>query len=174
MKNIDSISKKNNIFREFEKKGDNFIATNQFYISKQDDNGKFIFINSNDLNNASDKIIIPYKDNTDDIYILKNNKGLSEQYLDLILLSNISLSLEDVYINKTELIKSILSSEMNMDEKLLEDLYFNEEFSKKINIELPQRYNNKKVILEDVDIEKKYLFKINFMELTRSFYQYIE
>jgi hypothetical protein len=167
---------KYNIFREFQKKGDNFIATNRFYISDEDENGNYIFTNTKDYHSNNEKII-PYNK---DIFILKNNKNLSEKYLDLVLLSNIILSLEDVYINCSQLIKNILSSGMNLDDKLSEDLfkdlfkdlYFNEKFSKKINIELPVKYNNKKVILEDMDIEKKYLFKINIVELNRSFYQY--
>jgi hypothetical protein len=56
-----------------------------------------------------------------------------------------------------------------IDEKLLEDLYFNEDFSKKINLELPKKYNNQKIILEDINIDKIYLFKINLLELNRNF-----
>ena len=165
MKNINAI--KNNIFREFNKKNDTFIATNNFYVSEENDNGTFIFSNINHNN----EIIFPYNENKD-IFIL-NNK-LSEKYVDLVLLSKITLSLDDTCINRSELIKNIIANDLVIDEKLFEDLYFNQDFSNKINIELPKKYNDKKIILEDIDIEKKYLFKINFIELNRNFYQYKE
>jgi hypothetical protein len=174
MKNINANQNtnniKNNIFREFNKKNDIFIATNNFYMSEETDNNNFIFNNIN--NNNNNEKIFPF-DNNKDIFIFMNN-NLSQKYIDLVLLSEITLSLDDTYINRSELIKNIIANDLVIDEKLFEDLYFNEDFSKKINIELPKKYNNKKIILEDIDIEKKYLFKINFVELNRNFYQYKE
>jgi len=171
MKNINNTIK-NNIFREFNKKNDTFIATNNFYSSDENDDGKFIFSNINNNNNNNEKML-PFNENKD-VFILMNNNNLSEKYVDLVLLSKIALSLEDTYINRSELIKSIIANDLVIDEKLFEDLYFNEDFSNKINIELPKKYNNKKIILEDIDIEKKYLFKVNIMECNRVFYQYKE
>ena len=165
MKNINTI--KNNIFREFNKKNDTFIATNNFYLSEEKDNGIFIFSNINHNNET----IFPYNEDKE-IFVL-NNKS-TKKYVDLLLLSKITLSLDDTCINRSELIKNIITNDLVIDEKLFEDLYFNQEFSNKINIELPKKYNDKKIILEDIDIEKKYLFKINFIELNRNFYQYKE
>jgi len=162
MKNI-----RNNIFREFRKENEFFIGLNKFYVYEENELGSPSF---HIMDNNNNECIVPY-DN--DIYVSKNNSKV-EKYIDLILLSNISLSLEEIYIGKSELIKMILQNDDVIDEKLFEDLYYNEEFSKKINIELPQKYNNKKVILEDIEIKKRYLFKINFIELNKIFYQYKE
>jgi hypothetical protein len=168
----------NNVFREYEKKDDSFFATNRFYISEESDSDKIFFqeIESNEK-------IIPY-DLKGNIYISINKEKLlseninnelfNKKYIDLILLSNISFSLEDIYINKSELIHKIIENDFVIDEKLFEDLYFNEVFSKKINLELPKKYDNKKIILEDIDIEKKYLFKINIVELNSSLCRYKE
>jgi hypothetical protein len=169
MKNINNTIK-NNIFREFNKKNDIFIATNNFYLFNENDDGKFIFSNINNNNNEK---MLSFNENKD-VFILMNNNNLSEKYVDLVLLSKITLSLEDTYINRSELIKSIIANDLVIDEKLFEDLYFNEDFSKKINIELPKKYDNKKIILENIDIVKKYLFKVNIMECDRIFYQYKE
>ncbi len=172
-KSIEDINDvKNYIFREFQKKEDNFIATNNFYTSEEIDNKKVQF-NSMD----TEERIIPCANN--DVYIsIKNNideetdNFITKTYIDLILLSNITLTLDDIKINKTELIHKILSSDMTLEERLFEDLYFNEEFSNKINLELPKKYNDSKIIIEDIEVHKKYLFKINILELNRTFYQY--
>ena len=158
----------NFIFREYKNKDDKFIATNNFYFSGEFDDGRIGFFSlDNDLIHNK---IIPYNEN---LYILKsiknNNNSLIDKYIDLILISNISFLLEDININKTEIIKKFIERDELIDEKLFEDLYFNENFSKKINIELPKKYNDKKVILENIEINKKYLFRINFIELNYKF-----
>lgn len=165
-KSIEDINNiKNVIFREFKKEDDVFIATDIFYVSEEIDNGMLGF---NVIDSNSNRIL-PYLQNNN-IYVSINND--IKQYIDLIVISNISLSLDDIKINKSQLIHKILENHNIIDEKLFEDLYFNEDFSKKINLEIPQKYNNKKIILEDIDISKKYLFKINIIELNRTFYQY--
>ena len=58
--NINNI--KNNIFREFNKKNDTFIATNNFYISEKTDNDNFIF---NNINNNNNETIFPFNNNKD-------------------------------------------------------------------------------------------------------------
>ena len=157
---------RNNIFREYYKVGDEYCAINKFYVSEDiDDKIVFSTFESNVLNESNEKII-PFSEN---VYISTNSNF--EKYIDLIVISNISFSLEDININKSEIIKKIMESDVVIDEKLFEDLYFNEEFSNKIDIQLPKKYNDKKIILEDIEICKKYLFKINFLELSRSFYQ---
>jgi len=182
---------KNYIFREYEKKKDKFVATNKFFISEEVEGGKIEF---NEFNikelyqniDGYDKIklnymkkniyqkIIPYSED-ENIYISINNKSYLEdnfiinRYIELILISNISFSLDDININKNEIINKMIKNDVIIDEYLFEDLYYNEDFSKKINLELPKKYNNKKIILEDMDVDKKYLFKINIHELNRSF-----
>ena len=59
--------------------------------------------------------------------------------------------------------KKYIENEKQINDLLLEDIYFNEDFSNKINISLPISYKN----IDDT-IEKKYLFKINLNELQRS------
>ena len=162
---------KNIIFRQFEKKKDKFIAKNNFYMSEEVDDGKLEFNSFNISNyfNKSNEKIVPYNENN--VYLLVNNKSNNflKKYIDLTVISNISFSLEDININKSDIIKKMLESDIMIDEKLLEDLYFNEDFSKKINLELPKKYNNQKIILEDINIDKIYLFKINLLELNRNF-----
>ena len=129
----------NFIFREYQKDDDKFIATNNFYFSNEFDDGKvgfFSFDNNSIYKNNEEiyKKIIPYNEN---LYVLKNkenNEFFFEKYIDLILISNISFSIDDIYINKTEIIKKFMERDELIDEKLFEDLYFNEDFSKKINI----------------------------------------
>ena len=182
---------KNYIFREYEKKKDKFVATNKFFISEEVDGGKIEFngFNINELYKNTDgydktklnsmkkniyQKIIPYSED-ENIYISINNKSCLEdnfiinRYIELILISNISFSLDDININKNDIINKILKNDSTIDEYLFEDLYYNEDFSKKINLELPKKYNDKKIILEDIDVDKKYLFKINIHELNRSF-----
>jgi hypothetical protein len=162
---------KNIIFRQFEKKKDKFIATNNFYMSEEVDDGKLEFNSFNTSNyfNKSNEKIIPYNENN--VYLLVNNRSTNslKKYIDLTVISNISFSLEDININKSDIIKKMVESDVIIDEKLLEDLYFNQDFSKKINLELPKKYNNQKIILEDINIDKIYLFKINLLELNRNF-----
>jgi hypothetical protein len=163
----------NFIYREFEKKNNEFIATSKFFISEEiNDKIEFSVINIIDKNKTNQKII-PYE-NDNKIYILTNNnnnnnnitnKYLYNKYIDLILISNISFSIDELNINKKEILNKYLKNDTTIDEKILEDLYYNKDFSKKINIELPKKYGNKKYILEDIEICKKYLFKIKFTEL---------
>ena len=189
IKNIDFNNKKsknikNFIFREYEKKDGLFIAKNNFYLSEEVDGSfefKKIYIHSILNNNENIKIynekIIPYSDNNIYMYTDISDKIFNDdksdifinKYIDLILISNISFSLYDINIDKSEIIKKIIESDDIVDEKLFEDLYYNDYFSNKINIELPKKYNNKKIILEDINITKKYLFKINFLEMNYLF-----
>lgn len=167
-KNI--VKEKNNIFREFKKCEDKFLATNKFFISEEIDGGKFQF-SEFDINKKirDNQKIIPYSGNND-IYVSlnKENNILNNNYIDLILISNVSFSLDDTHIYNTEIIKKCIESDGEINEKIFEDIYYNNEFSKKINLELPKKYNNKKIILENVDVNKKYLFKISFMELNKN------
>lgn len=163
---------KNNIFREYLLKNDSFIATNNFFLSESQDNGaiEFRIFDVNSINEKltpylSDKnIYISMKDST------KNSLNL-DNYIDLITISDITFSIDDIKIEKRTIIKKFIENDCEINDKLFEDLYYNTEFSNQINIELPKKYNNKKIVLENVDIKKKYLFKIDFIELNRNFYQ---
>lgn len=164
---------KDNIFREYKKIDDNYVATNFFYMSDENDCDRLEFKSFDIKNlyqtNISEKISL--YENEQNIYILikKINNNTVKEYIDLIVISNISFSLDEININKINLINKFISCDEIINEHLFVDLYYNEDFSKKINLELPKKYNNKKVILEDIDINKKYLFKISFNELIRNF-----
>lgn len=149
-----------NIFREFEKNNDKYIATNNFYISSDDECGniEYNLFNINSLNKIVNDKIIVYSDN---LYInVRNN-----EYINLITLSNISFSLNDIDINKNYIINKFMESDVEIDDNIIEDIYYNNEFAKRMNINLPDKYMNQS------NIEKKYLFKINMVELNQSFYQ---
>ena len=163
---------RNNIYREYLLKNDSFIATNIFFLSETNDNGMIEF-RIFDVNSITEKLT-PYLSDKN-IYISmkdsnKNSLNL-DNYIDLITISDITFSIDDIKIEKRTIIKKFIENDCEIDDKLFEDLYYNTEFSKKINIELPKKYNNTKIIVENIDITKKYLFKIDFIELNRNFYQ---
>ena len=100
-----------------------------------------------------------------------NSPTNKNKYIDLTLVSNISFTIDDININKNDIIQKFIENDSEIDEKLFEDLYYNKDFSNKINIELPKKYNDKKIIIEGIEADKKYLFKINFIELNCGFYE---
>lgn len=148
----------NIIFREFEKINDTFIATNNFYLSDTNNNESIHYVrleNNKSYSNCNEKIIqSPINKN---MFMLSNTTDM----FDLLLISTISFYLDETDINKSYLIKRYLDNDIDIDDKILEDLYFNNEFAQKINISLPKKIDN---------INKKYLFKINFTELNKSFF----
>ncbi len=167
-------NKKNNIFREYLINNDSFIATNKFFISHENDNGmiEFRIFNVNSINEK----LTPYLSDTNIYISMKDPEKKSSylnfyNYIDLVTISDITFSIDDIKIEKRTIIKKFIENDCEINDKLFEELYFNTDFSKKINIELPKKYNNKKIFLENIDIEKKYLFKIDFIELNRNFYQ---
>jgi hypothetical protein len=157
MKSTQNLSKNNVIYREYEKKLDKFEATNNFYIPILTDNSKIEF-KYIDI----EKKLIPYLNSH--IYI--DDKDINN-YIDLIVISNISFTLNETNINKYEIIKKFIDNNEDINEKILEDLYYNNTFSKKINLELPKKYNNKIISIDNIDIIKKYLFKITPNEIEK-------
>lgn len=152
------------IFREYLKIDDNYIATNNFYVSDEIENGlSFYNFDINNINYKNNEKIVPYNDH---IYISMRNNI----YMDLIIISNISFTLDETNVDKNYILKKIIEVDEVIDNKLLDELYLNEDFCKKKNINLPPIYSNKNNILNNSNIVKKYLFKINFLKLTRSFY----
>lgn len=140
------------IFREFLKENNRFIALNNFYVSDEIDKGRLEF------NNSIEKIT-PFNNIYMEIY---NRDNLFKNYINLITISNISFSLDDLNINKFDIIKKFIDNDLEIEEKLLEDLYYNNLFSEKIDIEIPNKYNTK-IIMEEMN--KKYLFKIDIEKL---------
>ena len=149
---------KNYIFREFYKENEIYIATNNFYVSDEIDDGRLEFYN-NIIK------ITPFNN----IYMEINNKDFYKNYINLILISNISFSLYDINIKKIDIIKKFIDNDIEIEEKLLEDLYFNKIFSNKININMPEKFN---ILNGKEEMNKKYLFKININELNNKYNQY--
>lgn len=135
------------ILREYEKISDNFIATNKFYISEDIDNN-----------------IELYEFNINKNEIINKIEYLNDKF---VIISDISLLLYDTKINKNDLMNIFIENSININENLLEDFYFNETFSKKINIEIPSKYRIK------LNFKKKYLFKIKLIEINQDFYEAI-
>ena len=164
------ILKENNIFREFEKIKDKYKATNNFYISCDVDSDMYEFkkLDISSLYKKNDIKLIPYSNN---LYVMIDNKylnnALQKEYIDLIIIKNISFTLNEVQINKNDLLKKFINNDSNIDEKIIEDIYYNKDFSKEIKLNIPQKYNYS----ENKNILKKYFFKINLTEINQSFYQ---
>ena len=117
------------------------------------------------MNNDIYERIIPDSNNKD-IYILIN--PIYNKYVDLILVSNISFSFNDTNVCIKDIINKTLSNNTEFNEKIFEDLYYNEYFSNKINLEVPHKYKEK---IEDIDVIKKYLFKVDLNNLDSLIYQ---
>ena len=136
------------IFREFEKNNDKFIATNHFFISNENEFGKIEFSIFDMVNKKN----------------IIHSENINNENANLVIISNISFSLNDIKINKSYIINKFIENDAIMDDDIIEDLYYNNDFSKKININLPDKYMN-------TNTQKKYLFKINMTEINQSFYQ---
>jgi len=156
---------KNEIYREFVKINDSFIATNNFFLSDEIDNNK---INFNKISISKHKEILfnvgnnIYEYNGPRIYN-ENESYLLKELIKLIVICNIEFNLDEINIEKKEIFKRFIENEKNINENLFEDIYYNDNFSSKINFDLPK---NKKNLVEDDNIQKKYLFKIKINELS--------
>ena len=153
----------NIIYREYKKEGDIFIANNDFYISTINEHKKTSYRNINSKTNLIQEIqdnIFEY--NGDRVYT-DTNSYIDKRIINLLVINDIEFNIDETNINKQELFKKYIENEKQINDLLLEDIYFNEEFSNKINISIPLSYKN----IDDT-IEKKYLFKINLNELQRS------
>lgn len=171
------VNRDNFIFREYTKNKNKFIATNNFFISEEIENSKVEFISINLKNYNS---YYPYKKMAEKIvpynnimYMSENGCTQNKEYINLLVISDISFSLNDEIINKNEIIKKFIENNDGGKcdiSNFFEDIYYNEEFSKKINMEVPKnaQYN----ILSNNDIiNKKYLFKIGIVESSVSFFE---
>jgi hypothetical protein len=158
--NKNNIFSENIIFREFNKIKDKYIATNNFYISCEDDDNKCDFKNVDiNLLSKNNRKKIFYSGDNNLYYTIDTIE--KKEYINLILISNISFSMNDIYINKDDLLKKFINNNYDIDENILEDIYYDKSFSKKIKLDIP--YNDNTL--------KKYLFKINSNEINQTFYQ---
>ena len=167
-KSIEDVTK-NLIFREYIKDDNLFIATNNFFVSEEveDNNIEFIrkdFHISNN-NNYVEKITPCYEN----IYVsqdgyrtyTKNISFLDKRYINLIVISNISFDLDETNIYQRDIIKRYINNDKAINEAL-----FDYDGCKNIKtIEIPSKKNkNKKIVLDKIELNKKFLFKINFSE----------
>lgn len=155
----------NFIYREYRKKDDIFIANNDFYISTINKNNKISYRNINSKTNLIQEIqdnIFEY--NGYRVYT-DTNSYIDKRIINLLVINDIEFNIDELNINKQELFKKYIETEKKINDLLLEDIYFNEEFSNKMNISLPLSYKN----INDT-MEKKYLFKIKLNELQCSYF----
>ena len=144
------------IFREYKKNNNIFVATNNFFVSSHSDSNcndeKYIkiFGNSNEkyIEKNNDKYLIYYDINYNELEIIQEIKEIN-----LIIIKNLKLELSNNSIDIRKLIKEDEISCNECDE-LIKDLYFNSINFKKFNLE-------EKKINEN----KKYLFKIKKGEI---------
>ena len=164
------VDRENFIFREYTKNKNKFIATHKFFISDEIGDGKVEFISINLKNYNS---YYPYKKMGEKIVHYHDNLYIHEEeqnkeYINLLILSDISFSLNDEIINKNEIIKKFIENEGKCDiSNFFEDIYYNEEFSKKINMNIPKMVESNVKPSEN----KKYLFKIGIVESSVSFFE---
>lgn len=144
---------KNQMFREYVKEHNKFIATNNYFVSNDNSDTKYIKIygNSNEkyIEKKNNRYIIHYEINYKDSEIISETKEI-----DLMIIKNIDLEMNNESIDIKKLIKSNMITNSDCD-LLLQDLYFNPFYYDKFNIKI----NN-----NDLS-SKKYLFKIKKGEI---------
>jgi hypothetical protein len=149
---------KNIIFREYKKNGDVFIASKNFYtLSMVENRLCFQQLQSSNCINEVDNQLFEFKGER--IYN-EISSYIEKKYIHLCVIQDIEFSIEDIHINKQELFKRFIENDIEINQELLEDIYYNQDFSKKINIDL-------QIVSKQIEdtIEKRYLFKINLKEL---------
>lgn len=146
--------KKKEIFREFIKKENDFICTDNFFLSEETDNDYINFEqiqgqhNINTIDKINNEYIIFYKIE----YNFDSIKKESEK-VNLIILKDTQFDYDIKKMNAKKLIQeNILSLEEST--KILEEIYYNESYSSQIQLESPKK--NKDFTFK----EKKFLFRI--------------
>ncbi len=181
-------SMENSIFREFKRDNDKFIGTDKYFISEEVENKKYEYLgfnfSKNYLYNGYCKLkgiytpykkyfcekMTPCKDETDlyisldanRIYKDDNSSYLNKEYINLILVDDISLHLDENEITKRDIFKKIIENDLNVNDNFIKSLY-NNEMSTSKDISLKIKDSN--ISLENVEVNTKYLFKIHFSEL---------
>lgn len=102
------------------------------------------------VNSISEKLM-PYLSDKNIYISMKNSNSNTnllnlDNYIDLITISDITFSIDDTKIEKRTIIKKFIENDCKIDDKLFEDLYYNADFSKRINIELPKNIIIKKLL----------------------------
>ena len=184
-------SMENSIFREFKRDNDKFIGTDKYFISEEVENKKYEYLgfnfSKNYLYNGYCKlkgIYAPYKKyfcekmtpckDDDNLYISldanriykdDNSSYLNKEYINLILVDDISLNLDENEITKRDIFKKIIENDLNVNDNFIKSLYDNNEMEKNMNKDISLQIKNNNISLENMEINTKYLFKIHFSEL---------
>ena len=182
---------KNNVpflFREYEKYNEQFHATNKYFLSEEIDDGKVVFIGFDfsaikDLKESEDnKWMIPFLKSLSNkkfiveeiiphasmknIYYSLRGKTLYETSdmfspINLITIQNISFSYDEHTLKQNDIIKRFFYNDQQIDDSFLEDTYYNESFSKKVQLNLPIEFKQELTI----DVNKRYLFRVHSIEI---------
>ncbi len=162
------LNKHLDIYREYIKKNDIFYGKDIYF--KKDINGNYLEYNFE--KNIEKQKMIKTEIDTKELYIeyenIKDNYDIQyeiKKYIDLYVINIMSLDMKDSIITKQELIMRMINSNLEIDEKLMKDLYMDIYYKIKIN-ESNNKLNNE--LEKEVKMEKKYLFKINNEKLSDS------
>ena len=147
---INYMNVKKEVFREFVKNGNDFTSTDVFFLSEEVNNDYNVFQKIQGVNDEltiekiNNQYIIFYHIEYDDYEVIKKTKNI-----DLVVLKDYNVDLNIKTINGKKLIQE---NKLSIDDssKILEELYYNNDYSSKINISSPRENKS----------EKKYLFKI--------------
>jgi hypothetical protein len=184
-------SMENSIFREFKRDNDNFIGTDKYFISEEVENKNHEYLgfnfSKNYLYNGYCKLkgiyspykkyfcekMTPCKDDTDlyisldanRIYKDDNSSYLHKEYINLILVDDISLNLNENEITKRDIFKKIIDNDLNINDNFIKSLYNDDEMNINMSKDISLKIKNNNISLENMEINTKYLFKIHFSEL---------
>jgi len=171
-KSIEDI-KKNLIFREYKKDENRFIATNNFFISEEiDDEIEFIRKDLSKDSYNNNKYVEKITPCYENIYVSQDGyrtytdtlSYLNKRYVDLVVISNMSFNLDETNVYQRDIIKNYIKN----DKEINEGLFDKNEIIK--TLEIPTKHNDKKIILENIKLNKKYLFKVGFIESNQNIY----
>ena len=143
------------IFREYKKNNNIFVATNNFFVASHSDSNcddeKYIkiFGNTNENYRKNNGKYLIY----DDINYYESEITQEIKEINLIIIKNLKIELSNNSIDIKKLIKEEEISSYECDE-LIKDLYFNSINFKKFNLEE-----------KEINENKKYLFKIKKGEI---------
>ena len=145
---------KKEIFREFVKKENDFISTENFFISEETDNDYINFQKIQGLNNIDtiEKINNEYVIFYTTIYNINSIQKENEK-VNLVVLKDTQFDFNVKKMNAKKLIQENYLS-IHDSTKILEELYYNDSYSSKIQLDSPKK--NKSFDFK----EKKFLFKI--------------
>ncbi len=141
------------LLREFVREGDNFKAVDTYYRTEEKDS--FVDINQSSIklqySTENNCYFISYPIFDDNNYLQYECK----EYIDLYIIHDLILDIHDVQITKQQLLFKMSMKDIEMDEKLIKDLYLDTYYTIK-----------DKEIQEEKKMNKKYIFAIRHPQLS--------